>query len=396
MLTTIIAKRELDRAATAGNLTPSGSGRGIVICGGGVKYFTCAWVCINRLRSLGCQLPIELWFLGPAEVDSQMRSLLQPLGVRCVDALETRRRHPARILNGWELKPYSIIHCSFREVLFLDADNVPVVDPTFLFDTPEYLQHRAIFWPDYGRLDPERSIWQLTGVNYRDEPEFETGQIVIDKGACWRALNLTMWMNEHSDFWYQHIHGDKETFHMAWRKLQLHYAIPRFEIESLESTMCQHDFEGRRIFQHRNGAKWSVDGENRVVGGFICERECLEDLAKLRQVWCTRPTLPFQYGSADIESRQIAVDLCTRHWFYRRINSDQRPMRFSLDGHVAEGSRDYEQTWNIKRSGGEPRLTIAGAEGITCELRVAEKDTWRGRWQLGDFAQVELTPISSE
>jgi hypothetical protein len=36
------------------------SGRGIVICGGGQRYFPCAWICIQMLRGLGCALPIEL------------------------------------------------------------------------------------------------------------------------------------------------------------------------------------------------------------------------------------------------------------------------------------------------------------------------------------------------
>src|SRR5258706_2693306 len=365
MLTTTTAKQELERTTAAKHSTYSGSGRGIVICGGGIRYFTCAWVCINRLRALHCHLPIELWFLGASEMDRQMQSLVEPLGVRCIDALEISRRHPARILNGWELKPYSIVHCDFREVLLLDADNVPVVDPTFLFDTSEYLEHRAIFWPDYGRLGAERSIWHLTGVTYRDEPEFETGQIVIDKEACWRPLKLTMWMNEHSDFWYHHIHGDKETFHMCWRKLHANYAMPQREIESLDGTMCQHDFSGRRIFQHRNGAKWIVDGENRSIDGFIHERQCLEHLAELRRLWRTRPTLPFDFGTADSEARAIATQLCERHWLYHRVNKDQRSMRFSLDGQVCEGARDYEQAWNIKHCDGVHLLRIPGAEGIT-------------------------------
>jgi hypothetical protein len=46
-------------------------------------------------------------------------------------------RFPHPSLGGWQLKPYSIVHCPFREVLFLDADNVPLRDPTFLFECDE-------------------------------------------------------------------------------------------------------------------------------------------------------------------------------------------------------------------------------------------------------------------
>jgi len=259
-------------------------GRGIVIPAGGVKYFPCAWVNIRMLRRHGCKLPIELWHLGPEEMPPTMRELLEPFDVRVVDALEYRQRFPARILRGWELKPYAIMHSAFEEVLLLDADNVAVLDPTFFFQTTEYRETGSIFWPDYGRLAPTREIWKLTGVAYRDEPEFETGQIVIHKRRCWKALALTMWMNEHSDFWYRFIHGDKETFHLAWRKLGVPYAMPTRGIERLEKVMCQHDFSGRRVFQHRNMAKWTL-GENRRIAGFLFENECLVMLEELRQRW---------------------------------------------------------------------------------------------------------------
>jgi len=108
-------------------------GRGVVMCAGGPKYFPCAWVCINMLRHVGCKLPIEMWSLNSREITPLMRKLVKPLDVRCVNAAAVRKRHPARILKGWELKPYAILHSRFEEVLFLDADNVPVLNPESLF-----------------------------------------------------------------------------------------------------------------------------------------------------------------------------------------------------------------------------------------------------------------------
>ena len=263
------------------------SGRGIVICGGGARYFPCAWVCINRLREAGCGLPIELWHLGPREMNRRLAARLAPLGVKCIDALKVRRRHPARILRGWELKAYAILHSSFQEALLLDADNVPVVNPEFLFATPEFRKTGAIFWPDHGftRNAKTRPVWTSCGLRQPNEREFETGQIIVDKARCWRALCLAMWFNGNSDFYYQYIHGDKETFHLAFRKLRTRYALVPKPIESLQGTMCQHDFQGRRIFQHRNGAKWDLEADNRRVKGFWYEEECLGHLSRLSRVW---------------------------------------------------------------------------------------------------------------
>ena len=86
-------------------------GRGIVICAGGARLFTCAWVLIGILRRvLGCKLPIQVWHLGPEEIGPPMGALLEEAGVELVDAHAVALRHPVRCLGGWEMKPYAIIH----------------------------------------------------------------------------------------------------------------------------------------------------------------------------------------------------------------------------------------------------------------------------------------------
>lgn len=265
-------------------------GRGIVICAGGIKYFTNAWVCIKMLRRLGCHLPIQLWHLGVTEVDDEMKKVLDPLGVECVDACRLRKIRPIRRLSGWVLKPYAIVNSPFKEVLLLDADNVPVVSPEFLFDTEEFRQTGAIFWPDYPHKRKRKTslIWHSCGLKRPKEPEFETGQIVVDKERCWRALSLALWFNENSNFYYKHIHGDKETFHLAFRKLRQEYSLIPIPIRTLEGTMCQHDFKGRRILQHRNTDKWDFMLCNRWVKDFWYEKECRDYVRQLQRTWSGR------------------------------------------------------------------------------------------------------------
>jgi len=264
------------------------STRGIVICGGGLKYFPCAWVCISMLRRLGCALPIQLWAVNRAELDADMEKLVAPLGVECIVAADLLERHPLRRLGGWEVKPYTILHSPFREVLLLDADNVPLRNPEFLFDLPEYQAAGAVFWPDRGRLGAAHRVWKYCGLPGRDEPDVESGQLLVDKNKCWRELQLTLWLNGHSDFFYRHVHGDKETFHLAWRKLGRDYAMTPHPVKWLDGTLCQHDFSGARLFQHRSAPKWQVIGGNKSVPGFQREAECLEFLRELRERWDCR------------------------------------------------------------------------------------------------------------
>ena len=114
------------------------SGRGIVTCAGGPCYNICAWVLINMLRKLGCELPIEVWYLGEEERDEHWIEMVKPLGVTMRDGGKVQRQHENPRHGGWALKSHAILNSSFREVLFLDADNVPVVDPTYLFDAPVF------------------------------------------------------------------------------------------------------------------------------------------------------------------------------------------------------------------------------------------------------------------
>jgi len=359
-------------------------GRGIVINAGKPKYAVGAYVLIRMLRQLGCTLPIEVWYLGERERNRAWEELVAPLDVRCVDAHEVRKQHPHARLNGFESKPYAIQWSRFAEVLYLDADNVPVRDPTFLFDTPQYGQCGAIFWPDYGRLSPERAAWRIFGnIPYRDEPEVESGQVVIDKARCWRALTFANWCGERSAFYFQHVHGDKELFHLCWRKLGQEYAMPSRGIHSLTGTMCQHDFDGNRVFQHRNGRKWSM-GQNPQVPGFEREAECVRFIDELKYAWSpAAQTLPRDADRAAI----AAMD--GRRFEYHRVGYDHRPMVFHGDGTFAAGGAGCERYWTIR----DGRLLIAGDEGrLTMDLVATADGGWDGRWLVHEKMGVRMEP----
>ena len=49
--------------------------------------------------------------------------------------------------------------------------------------------------------------------------------------------------------------------------------------------MCQHDFRGRRVFQHRNLDKWDLLLRNQRIKGFRFEDECREFVRELGGVW---------------------------------------------------------------------------------------------------------------
>lgn len=242
-------------------------GRGIVICAGGLRYFTCSWIAVKMLRSLGCQLPIEIWYLGN-ELSEEIIRAFQVMNVTCRNFLENG---PVS-LSGFMLKPLSIIKSSFREVLFLDADNICVGDPTSLFSAPAYLEHGAMFWPDYWRTDPHNPIWEIIGSSNFNIPEQESGQILINKEKCWDPLNLCLYFNTQSNHYYEILYGDKDTFKFAWMALNKPFHMIQQEVGTCGyitddnrfygTTMVQHTPDNQLLFLHRNLIKWDVTFPN--------------------------------------------------------------------------------------------------------------------------------------
>jgi len=375
------------------------SGRGIVIAAGGTTLYTCAWVCINMLRHHGCTLPIELWYLGPIEMDLEMIRLMEGLGVKCVDAYRMRIDHPARTVNGWELKPYAITHSRFEEVLFLDADNVVTMDPSFLFDTDAYKEKGAIFWADREGLNSICDIWKVCEIPHRDEPEVESGQLVINKRVCWKSLQVCMHLNEYSDFFYNFVYGDKDTYHMAWRVCGQDYAMPDRRMEVLgRDTLCHHDFKGRRIFQHigtgGHDKKWNFKVKHVPIDGFLFEDECVKYKKDLEFEWdgVVHPERDkmLQYTKDEINVMDEVKKI--KMFIYERWGEDCRYMELLSDNVINKGKGDREQKWDVETRDGEVRLNIFGFNGITCSLVKTDNAWWRGYWNVEKKMLVNLIP----
>jgi len=370
--------------------------RGIVIAGGGLKYFPSVWVNVNLIRHHGCELPIQLWYLGDDECDPYMKRMLAPLGVECVDARKLERELPCRILCGWELKPYAALHAPFAEVLFLDADNGPVRDVTYLFDEPEYLRTGAIYWPDYACWTLKPGVWRVFGIDHMvegadGERAFESGQYLIDKRRGANKLRLSLWYAEHSDFVFKHVYGDKECFHLAWRKLGTDYAMPTAGPGWDVHTIVQFDHAGRIVFQHRCQDKWKFDG-NRFNDSLRNEQLCFDLVAELKSKWdgvMWNNPFPTPAEQRTIES------LVGGHFIYRRVGYDQRAIVLDPNCLVGDGADECERRWSINHEAGQEILTISRFDRPTCHLMQDADGVWRGRWLEHERMPVELVPVTS-
>lgn len=360
------------------------TGRGVVIVAGGPRHSICAWVCLRALRHVGCKLPVQIWYLGEREFNPAFAELCDGFGAAHVDARQVQQQHPHARLNGWETKPYAITWSPFDEVLLLDADNVPVRDPTYLFDTREYRETGTVLWPDYHRCPKHSGAWKIFGLPYINEPEVESGQVIVDKARAWPALQLANWYCERSAFYFKHVYGDKEIFHRAWPVAGCPYAMPSRPIFTLRpGVMCQHDFDGKRVFQHRNWQRWEFE-KNIPRPGFLLEQECLQWIAELADNWSPAAhTLPTPADRA-------AIATAAHQWLYTRVGHDKRPVTLAANGTFAAGGAKCERYWTIRGD----RLKIACADArLTMDLEPDGNGGWRGAWLIYEKMPITLRPL---
>lgn len=153
--------------------------------------------------------------------------------------------HPKQPERNPQLKAAAVLFSSFQEVLYMDSDTFPVMDPSFLFEHAAFTEGMvevdapggqrievpvsAIFWPDYRAIDPNNPVFRTFGLPMRSvarrEKSQDSGQLLVSKSRAWRALNLALYMASDSSlplrggrpYYYLLLQGDKDTFRFAWR-----------------------------------------------------------------------------------------------------------------------------------------------------------------------------------
>jgi len=127
--------------------------------------------------------------------------------------------------------------------------------------------------------------------------------------------------------------------------------------------MCQHDLEGRRLFQHRNDDKWNLFANNRAVDGFLFEAECRQNIRELQALWDTRTLLPAplrsrgQGGSSQPPSIQVGMISCVSREAMREntlarlaaTDWGSTPVLLQLDdaAHADPRERQHRAAWHL-------------------------------------------------
>lgn len=210
---------------------------------------------------------------------------------------------------------------------------------------------------------------------------------MLDKSRCWPALNLALCMNEHSDVFYRHLLGDKDTYHLAWRMLEQPCAMPH-RPRVMPYGLLQHDFEGDPLFQHRSQVKWVLRGDNLLDPSFRHEDDCLAFLAELQSRWSGRiEPLP----ERSPEDREAEAKLArTRLFRFERLGSDAVTVELLPGNRVGEGRIDAMLRWYVLAG----ELVLEGLNGPSFRLRPGDDGAWHGHSELAGRHQVRLRELT--
>lgn len=143
------------------------------------------------LREIGSTLPVEIWMKDKAEEKAGWcKDILQ-------DGMVCRRLSDymdiSKMESGYQLKVNSILFSSFEQILFLDADNVPVKNPDSIFDAHTFTETGVILWPDYWKHSGAPLLPYEVGLSddaselFRQDQTAESGQLVWDKKRHWKV-----------------------------------------------------------------------------------------------------------------------------------------------------------------------------------------------------------------
>lgn len=226
-----------------------------VITLSGGSYLLGAAVQAMELRHLGCDWRHVVYTVPGDEVSDGYRRVFDQLGSE-VREVKSYKGHP------WTAKTNAVIETG-GEVLFLDSDNIPLIDPEVIRLDGRYRSKGAVFWRDFETMEVHHPLYHLCGVTPLTQQAQEAGQLLIDVDVCGRELATMDELNDRWNMIYPCTRGDKDMWRMAWMKCgtQWEWASPDIGI-LLDNTghgrAIIQKWGDRPAFHHRVHAKFTA------------------------------------------------------------------------------------------------------------------------------------------
>jgi len=227
------------------------NGTGMVVVAGG-EYFGPAITGIQMLRRTGSTLPVEVFLANDEEYEAEIcDNYLPRLNVRCIVLTEFLRGSSNIKVTHYQLKSLALLFSSFVEVLFIDSDSIPLLDPVKeIFTKEPYMSTGLVIWPDFWGATESTYFYDIAGIPFpRGLPatSSEAGQLLVNKRTHLKTLLLVAYYNVYGPDYYFPLlsqgalgQGDKETFLAAAVVL----GMPYYRVKTGVAAVGRND--GRR------------------------------------------------------------------------------------------------------------------------------------------------------
>jgi len=402
-------------------------GRVILFFGSGMYFFANAWVSVRMLRTLGCQLPIEVWSAEVDENDERHRRLLAPWGAVWRSDFAGRLANPLG----------AILQSAFDEILYLGAGNIPLVDPEALFESAPFRDSGAIFWPGLGSIDAADAIWEACEL-HPAPGAFDFAQFLVSKQMNWEPLCFAHWLmfelNMRRRAGETSLPRADAACFLSWQKFGASFSVPAVEPRFTQSkdngsclpeTIVQHDFEHQPAFQRLLGGAWLAYGQNSIPAGFLYGATFLSFLEGLRASgyglrpdlgqtvrgealalreslfepgWMLEGWRPYPDGRDDVplsQSQKIAEPLAPvgpQKRIPAKGEKYQKTVHFAPDGTFGKWSDGDLMFWELHPSGTGMELYLSGGDGPGkpgAVLRWDGSGAWTGQ-RVSDASDKKL------
>ncbi|KAK4106065.1 glycosyltransferase family 71 protein [Parathielavia hyrcaniae] len=209
---------------------PYDAGTTGIVSTAGARNFGQAISMVLMTRQAGSRLPIQIVVDSNSPwVDLVCAETLPRYDASCLfleDMWASLHHEIVPKLHRFQWKFISIIASSFQNVLFLDADTLPVRSPDHLFTREPFISAGFITWPDYWVSQVAPAFYKIAGdvevPSIASRASSESGIIMYDKARHADTLLLAAYYNYNGpDHYYSMLNqhgpgeGDKETFFQA-------------------------------------------------------------------------------------------------------------------------------------------------------------------------------------
>ena len=199
------------------------STRGIVTTAG-TSYLSVLLISLRMLRRTGCMLPVEVFVSNDQDrLGNICQEKLPALNAQCLDvSYLLGTANPIFLTeNRYLNKLLAMLFSSFDDLLFLDSDNLPVLDPAHMLTSAPFTITGLVGWSDFWNSTTSPRYYDIASIPLEDtiDGTVESGQLLLSKSKHASTLLLAMYYNFHGKSHYYpllsqggHGEGDKDTF----------------------------------------------------------------------------------------------------------------------------------------------------------------------------------------